>query len=52
MSIQDLMDRLIRVETLLFKLAMHVGMNPKTGQPIRKDPINFDEGGIPDSKPR
>lgn len=45
---QSVLDRLIRVETLLFKLAMHVGMNPKSGEPIRSDPINWSKGGTPD----
>ncbi len=35
--------RLVRLETLLFKLAMHLGMNPKSGQPLRKEPMDFIE---------
>lgn len=45
---QPVLDRLIRMETLLFKLAMHLGMNPKSGEPIRAEPINWDKGGPPD----
>lgn len=29
--------RLTRIETVLTKLAMHVGMDPRTGKPLRKD---------------
>lgn len=45
---KPVLDRLIRMETLLFKMAMHLGMNPKSGEPIRSEPINWDKGGPPD----
>lgn len=34
-STDDNMDRLIRVETVLFKLALHMGLNPRTGEPLK-----------------
>lgn len=50
--LKEINHRLIRMETTLFKFCMHGGMNPKSGQPIRKDPINFNVGGTPDTDPK
>lgn len=32
----DNMDRLIRVETVLFKLCLHLGVNPRTGEALKE----------------
>lgn len=34
-TIKEVIDRLIRIETMLFKLAAHIGMDPTTGKPLR-----------------
>lgn len=31
----DNMDRLIRIETVLFKLSLHLGLNPRTGEALK-----------------
>lgn len=34
-TIKEVIDRLIRVETLLFKLCSHLGMDPTNGKQLR-----------------
>lgn len=32
----DTMDRVVRVETVLFKLCLHLGVNPRTGESLKE----------------
>ena len=34
-TIKEVIDRLIRIETMIFKLAAHVGMDPTNGKQLR-----------------
>ncbi len=37
-DIFEILDRVRRIETMLFKLAMALNVNPRTGGPITHDP--------------
>lgn len=33
-AVDDMSDRTVRIETVLFKLCMHLGMNPRNGEQL------------------